>query len=221
MGRREGSSQWYIWQGLYQCLWLSWGRRGGVGKLAPTSARQWFRFGGRTKGHETRVSVSGKWVHTWLGFSWRLPLSGRGLLARHAHRSPCYSLMALTVDLRYIFVRVFDECPFSSLDHELHEGKAHVICHVDQPSFQVRCLTNSRWSINIHINRFLKIFIEQANGFSKHRLWVPPRMGCTCGWIRSQMAEVSGERLLLCCRWMMKNLSVLSSSFFLWILFPC
>lgn len=46
-------------------------------------------------------------------------------------------------------------------------------------------------------------------------------MGCRHGWIRSQMAEISGKILLLCCRWMMKNFAALSSSFFLCILFPC
>lgn len=35
------------------------------------------------------------------------------------------------------------------------------------------------------LNRFL-IFIEQANGFSKHSLWVPPRMSCFHGWLKSQ-----------------------------------
>lgn len=35
------------------------------------------------------------------------------------------------------------------------------------------------------LNRFL-IFIEQANGFSKHSLWVPLRMSCFHGWLKSQ-----------------------------------
>ena len=45
------------------------------------------------------------------------------ILARPTHRSPRYTLMALTVDLRYIFVQVFDECPSSSLAvNSLKEG---------------------------------------------------------------------------------------------------
>ena len=57
------------------------------------------------------------------------------ILARPTHRSPRYTLMALTVDLGYIFVQVFDECPSSSLDCELPEGRAPDISPVLQRSF--------------------------------------------------------------------------------------
>lgn len=192
-------------------------KRGG---WEPSHPSQWLRFGGRIKGHKTRVSVCGKRVQVGLGFSRLLPLNAGGLLAGYAQRSPRYSLVVLPVDLRHILVQVLDECPSSSLDHGLHDGRTHFICHVYQLNFQVHSLTNSRWSINIYINRFLKYLLNKQVDFPSiacecHQEWNVPVVESEATWLRSL------ERLLLCCRWMMKDLSVFSSSFFLWILFPC